>query len=155
MVEQACIATRDELIYYCLKWQKKAQLYMRNIQTRFIQYTRLLPILSGSIDIKEVRIEYECWRDDNNKGQNSGPQGLLSAVLVQYLVEHYPYVIQANNEGCRYYITSVTLDSRKSLMNVNTNIRYHNRKIPNCNFISNYEMRYHKHLHVITFVMLA
>ena len=53
MVEHACIATREELIYYVQKLYKGTVIYEKFIQTHLYTNTRLLPISFGSIDIKE------------------------------------------------------------------------------------------------------
>ena len=58
MVEHACIATSYELIYYYTKWSKGTVIYKKYIDKRCIILSRLLPISSGSMDIKGVQIKY-------------------------------------------------------------------------------------------------
>ena len=50
----------------CTKTVEKGIVIYKIYRHVYIQILRLLPISSGSIDVKEVRIEYEWWRDSNN-----------------------------------------------------------------------------------------
>ena len=70
------IATKDELIYYLYKTVKRHS-YIEIYRHVFIyKYQGCFRSQFGSINIKEVRIVFECWRDGNNimyRSQTCGP----------------------------------------------------------------------------------